>query len=361
LQVAESGQQGINVMLSMDETYADISPVRLDPTKSSAFISIMRGCNNMCSFCIVPFTRGRERSRPVNSIVEEARQLAHQGVREITLLGQNVNSYCDETTTTLSQPILSPGFSSTCKPKPGLRFIDLLDQVSSSVPQTRIRFTSPHPKEFPDPLLYLMRDRSNICKQIHLPVQSGSTPVLERMRRGYSREAYLELVARIREILPTVSLSTDVISGFCGETEEDHQATIDLIRQVSYDMAYMFAYSMREKTSAHRKFTDDVPDDIKQRRLREVIDTFQQGLGKKIYSFIGKEEIVLVNGPSRKNKTELSGTTDGNRTVVFMKQEIETGEGQVRDIQVGDWVKVMVMGVSGTTLRGEPIQLLNSY
>ncbi|KAI8321289.1 hypothetical protein GQ54DRAFT_240612, partial [Martensiomyces pterosporus] len=265
-----------NVMLSADETYADITPVRLDENKISVHLSIMRGCNNMCSFCIVPFTRGTERSRNIDSVVEEVRRLSEQGIREVTLLGQNVNSYRDTSESDAADTIgdgsgLSRGFSTIYKRKEGgRRFAELLHRVAQVDPEMRIRFTSPHPKDFPDELLYVIRDNPNVCRNIHLPLQSGSTTCLQRMRRGYSREAFLDLVRHIREVIPDVTFSTDVIAGFCGETEAEHKDTVSMMELVGFDTAFMFAYSMREKTHAHRKFKDDVPQDVKGRRLEEI-------------------------------------------------------------------------------------------
>lgn len=367
LEDAEEGIQGINVMLSADETYADIAPVRVAPTKRSAFVSIMRGCNNMCAFCIVPFTRGRERSRPICSILDEVRRLSDAGVREITLLGQNVNSYCDESLLTSLPPgsppstddgALTPGFKAVYRTRPGgERFASLLDKVSQVNPEIRIRFTSPHPKDFPDDLLYLMRDRANICKQIHLPAQSGSTAVLERMRRGYSREAYLALVDHIRAILPQVSLSSDFIAGFCGETEQDHRDTVELIRQVEYDMAYMYAYSMREKTMAHRRYTDDVPEAVKQQRLSEIITTFYSILNRRAADSIGTRQVVLVEGFSKKSNAHLAGKTDGGRTVVFPPREMhDAAHGGERPPVPGDYVLVEVEAVRGSTPIGRPVR-----
>ncbi|CAO2142207.1 unnamed protein product [Urochloa humidicola] len=287
LQEVDYGHKGMNTLLSLEETYADITPVRISDNSVTAFVSIMRGCNNMCSFCIVPFTRGRERSRPVSSIVREVGELWKAGVKEVMLLGQNVNSYNDTSEVEELEPgknwQLSEGFSSMCKVKNmGLRFADLLDRLSLEYPEIRFRFTSPHPKDFPDELLYLMRGRYNICNLIHLPAQTGSTTVLERMRRGYTREAYLELVHKIRSVIPDVALSSDFITGFCGETEDEHADTLTLVRAVGYDMAYMLAYSMREKTHAHRNYEDDVPEDVKQRRLTELINTFRETTKKEL-------------------------------------------------------------------------------
>ncbi|XP_038289445.1 mitochondrial tRNA methylthiotransferase CDK5RAP1 isoform X3 [Canis lupus familiaris] len=262
--------------------------------------SIMRGCDNMCSYCIVPFTRGRERSRPVASILEEVRKLSEQGLKEVTLLGQNVNSFQDSSEVQFNNAVstnLSRGFSTNYKPKKGgLRFTYLLDQVSRVDPEMRIRFTSPHPKDFPDEVLQLIHERDNICKQIHLPAQSGSSRVLEAMRRGYSREAYVELIHHIRESIPGVSLSSDFIAGFCGETEEDHLQTVSLLREVQYNMGFLFAYSMRQKTRAYHRLKDDVPEEVKLRRLEELITVFREEATKANMASVGSTQLVLVEG-----------------------------------------------------------------
>nr|XP_015220190.1 PREDICTED: CDK5 regulatory subunit-associated protein 1 isoform X3 [Lepisosteus oculatus] len=300
LSVAHGGLRASNVLLSLEETYADVMPVHRTPQGHSAFVSVMRGCDNMCSYCIVPFTRGRERSRPIASILEEVRLLLDQGVREVTLLGQNVNSYRDTSVQQLSgvEPTRrSRGFSALYRDRQGgLRFADLLDRVSLVDPEMRVRFTSPHPKDFPDEVLQLIQERGNICKQIHLPAQSGSSRVLQAMRRGYTREAYLELVAHIRGIIPEVSLSSDFIAGFCGETEEDHQQTVSLLRDVQYNMGFLFAYSMRQKTHASRRLQDDVPLEVKQRRLEELITVFREEASKVNAGLIGSAQLVLVEG-----------------------------------------------------------------
>jgi len=380
LDTALTGQRGVNVMLSLEETYADIAPVRLDDSKHSAFVSIMRGCNNMCAFCIVPFTRGRERSRPINSIVDEVKRLSDQGVREIILLGQNVNSYHDKSgtddiednnTAVPNDDVIVPmsrNFKTIYRPpkltSSSKRFVNLLDTLSAVDPNMRIRFTSPHPKDFPDGLLQLMRDRHNICKQIHLPVQSGSSAVLDRMRRGYTREAYLELVQRIREIIPDVALSSDFIVGFCGETEEDHQLTLDIMRQVGFQMAYMFAYSMRPGTMAHRRYTDDVPLEIKQRRLQELIDLFYAQQVTQTQSLIETkpEQVVLVEGFSKKSEDFLQGKIDNGRTVCFPIQPVSVAAGAdvKRKPEVGDYVSVKLQTMRGTTPIAEPIAILCS-
>lgn len=367
LEEVDYGQKGINTLLSLEETYADISPVRIAQNSISAFVSIMRGCNNMCSFCIVPFTRGRERSRPVDSIVREVEELWNEGVKEVTLLGQNVNSYNDasgvekdvEPGTSWEH---SEGFSSTCKVKTmGLRFADLLDRLSTEFPDMRFRYTSPHPKDFPDELLYLMRDRYNICNCIHLPAQSGNSEVLQRMRRGYTREAYLELVEKIHRIIPDVALTSDFICGFCGETEQEFSDTLSLIKAVGYDMAYMFAYSMREKTHAHRNYADDVPEDVKQRRLTEMIETFRESTGQRYDSQVGTIQLVLVEGPNRRApETELIGKSDKGHRVSFKTMPLPNRDSQDETKQnpkVGDFVEVRILRSTRASLFGEALAI----
>ncbi|KAJ8026791.1 CDK5 regulatory subunit-associated protein 1 [Holothuria leucospilota] len=358
LSVADSGRTAINVMLSMDETYADVVPVRLDQTSKTAFVSIMRGCDNMCSYCIVPFTRGRERSRPITSILEEIRLLSDQkGAKEVTLLGQNVNSYRDISEETYygfhsglssDETKLADGFQTIYKPKQGgLRFGHLLEKVAQINPEMRIRFTSPHPKDFPDEVLYTVKDYNNICNQIHLPAQSGNSEVLQRMRRGYSREAYLQLVDHVRAILPGVSLSSDFITGFCGETESEHEDTLSLLRLVKYNYAFLFAYSMRQKTHAYHKMADNVPEEVKQRRLQEVISVFRENVTEVNRAQIGETQLVLVEGPSKRNPAELVGRNDGgtrvilsnNRETLSAQDEAVTPSGNVKP---GDYVAVDV-------------------
>jgi MiaB/RimO family radical SAM methylthiotransferase len=378
----------INVQLSLEETYADVKPVRLG-SRADAFVSIMRGCNNMCSFCIVPFTRGRERSRTLQSIVDECKRLASdQGVKEIVLLGQNVNSYHDKTTATEvgGGYETAPGFGNTFKARSGdgVRFAELLHRVAQAVPDTRIRFTSPHPKDFPTPLLEVIRDTPNICKAIHLPAQSGSSAVLERMNRHHTRETYLDLVQSIRETIPGVTLSTDMISGFCGETEEDHLLTVDLMRQVRYEQAFLFHYSRREKTLAARSMQDNVPEPVKLRRLQEVIDTFRAIQAEDTVKQIGQRHVVLVEGPARKSSATsrtLQGRSDCNRRVVLPEaivpstwssvfdlppplvsplfgssvHDLSQGHPQASPIGPGDFVVVDVVDVSGKTLLARPV------
>ncbi|XP_074308123.1 CDK5RAP1-like protein [Silene latifolia] len=367
LEEVEYGQKGINTLLSLEETYADISPVRISKNSITAFVSIMRGCNNMCSFCIVPFTRGRERSRPVDSVVREVGELSKQGVKEVTLLGQNVNSYNDasgseEDIESGTNWQFSEGFSSISKVKTmGLRFADLLDRLSTEFPEMRFRYTSPHPKDYPDDLLYLMRDRHNICKCIHMPAQSGNSLVLQRMRRGYTREAYLELVQKIRNIIPDVALTSDFICGFCGETEEEYADTLSLIKEVGYDMAYMFAYSMREKTHAHRNYTDDVPEDVKQRRLTKMIETFRDSTGQRYDSQIGTIQLVLVEGPNKRSPdAELIGKSDKGHRVVFTISPLphrDNVDDMTRNPKVGDFVEVRILRSTRASLFGEAIAI----
>eukprot|EP01097_Dermamoeba_algensis_P010336 TRINITY_DN7589_c0_g1_i1.p1 TRINITY_DN7589_c0_g1~~TRINITY_DN7589_c0_g1_i1.p1 ORF type:complete len:592 (-),score=64.42 TRINITY_DN7589_c0_g1_i1:95-1870(-) len=371
LSEVESGHQAINVQLSLEETYADISPVRLDPNNLSAYVSIMRGCNNMCSYCIVPFTRGRERSRPVLSIEKEVQELSDQGYKEIVLLGQNVNSYNDLSsvqTKTVSRDdsMLSKGFSSLCGVQVGgVRFAELLDRVSRINPEIRFRFTSPHPKDFTDDVLHVIKQRPNICKSLHIPAQSGSTRMLERMKRGYTREAYLGLINRIREILPDCAITSDFISGFCGETEEDHEMTLSLLKTVKYDHAFMFAYSLRDKTHAHRNYEDDVPPEVKNRRLQEVIETFHQVAREKNSQLIGKKMLVLVEGVSKRNEKELFGRSDSNKKIIFPDIPLSFSSinpafphqqaDYSQKIHKGDYVVVEVTSSSSQSLKGRAL------
>ncbi|KAI8096362.1 tRNA-I(6)A37 thiotransferase enzyme MiaB [Halteromyces radiatus] len=357
-------QNGVaNVMLSADETYTDIMPVRLDQNNVSAWISIMRGCNNMCSFCIVPFTRGIERSRPIDSIVDEMRYLSEQGVKEVTLLGQNVNSYRDTSESTYylnsenknnGSGLSNDGFKTIYKAKDGgRRFTELLDKISLVDPKMRIRFTSPHPKNFPTELLHLIAERPNLCKSIHLPIQSGSNTVLERMRRGYTREAYLQLVEEMRRIIPDVWISSDFITGFCDETEQEHQDTVSLMKQVKYDMAFMFAYSMREKTHAHRRYQDNVEDAVKSRRLSEIIATFHETAAAKNQALLGSQQMVLIDSDTSKSKrgmvTRLSGRTDGGHKMFILDQQ---EDGNSISVGKGDTVLAQVEKTTSASLTG---------
>lgn len=324
--------RAVSVQLSLEETYADVTPVR-SAGDVSAFVSVMRGCNNMCSYCVVPFTRGRERSRELTSIVQECQTLYYDNnVKEIVLLGQNVNSYHDKDKQTKLQMSSSDnrhgyqtsndGFTNMFRLRGGQghRFADLVEAVSDISPELRVRFTSPHPKDYPPELLTLMAERPNVCNQLHMPAQSGSTSVLERMRRGYSREAYLQLIDDVKSTIPDVALTSDFISGFCGETDEEHQDTLSLMEYVKYDQAFMFAYSMRGKTHASRSMEDDVPEEIKKRRLSEVIATFRHNVQEKNEEMeLGKLRLVLVEGMATKKKKELlwHGRTDQNKRILF--------------------------------------------
>uniref|UniRef100_A0A8D8L6Q8 CDK5RAP1-like protein n=1 Tax=Culex pipiens TaxID=7175 RepID=A0A8D8L6Q8_CULPI len=364
LAVGQKGQKAINVLLSLDETYADVMPVKLDRKSRTAYVSIMRGCDNMCSYCIVPFTRGKERSRPVASIREEALHLEAKGIREITLLGQNVNSYRDLSTESDGEKqasVLAPGFKTVYKTKVGgLRFAELLSELAETVPEMRIRFTSPHPKDFPREVLETIARYPNICKNLHLPAQSGSSTVLERMRRGYTREAYLNLVDEVRTIVPNVTLSSDFICGFCGETDAEFAETLSLIEQVGYHTAFLFAYSMREKTTAHRRFTDDVPTPVKQQRLRDMIKVFRAGAERLNAQFVGREELILVEGASKRSPNDLAGRNDGNVKVIIPGGDVPVGgedADERKTIVSGDYVAVRIVESNSQILKAVPLYL----
>ncbi|KAB0793048.1 hypothetical protein PPYR_12668 [Photinus pyralis] len=360
LALSDDNQTAINVQLSIDETYADVMPMRLNENAVTAFVSIMRGCDNMCTYCIVPFTRGRERSRPISSILDEVRYLSDRGVREVTLLGQNVNSYRDLSegsdfyTTTTS---LVKGFKTVYKPKAGgIRFATLLEKVASIDPEMRVRFTSPHPKDFSDDVLEAIKSYPNVCKNLHLPAQSGNSNVLERMRRGYTRESYLELVDHVRSTVPDVALTSDFICGFCGETEEEFDDTISLLKTVRYNMAYLFPYSMREKTTAHRRFEDDVPPHVKQARLERMVDTYRNIVKSVNYSQIGERHLVLVEGVSKRSELYLQGRNDSNCKVIFPIGDIPQVNGtEIKTIKPGDYVVVHINAANSQVLKGIPL------
>ena len=327
IEEAEGGQKSVNVLLSREETYADIAPVRLDSNGVTAFVSIMRGCNNMCSFCVVPFTRGRERSRDAHSILAECRALVEGGYKEVTLLGQNVDSY---------------HWSNDAET---VDFAGLLERVALISPQLRVRFSTSHPKDITDEVLHTMARHHNICKYIHLPVQSGSTRVLQAMNRTYTREWYLARVQRIREIMPDCGLSTDVITGFCTETEGEHRETLSLMEACRFDMAYMFAYSERPGTLAARRFEDDVPEEVKKRRLEEIIG-LQNGHSRESYARdVGKVVEVLIEGDSKRSTDYWAGRNSQNKMVVFRKSR--------PGLQKGDYVQVRVASATQATLLGE--------
>ncbi|KAI5749798.1 hypothetical protein M8J76_010261 [Diaphorina citri] len=334
--------------------------VRLNEDSVSAFVSIMRGCDNMCTYCIVPFTRGRERSRPMQSILDEVRALSDKGVKEVTLLGQNVNSYRDTSVTSHATTThLAEGFRTVYKSKQGgVRFSELLDQVSRVDPNMRVRFTSPHPKDFPDEVLQLIKERRNICKMLHLPAQSGNSEVLERMRRGYTREAYLALVDKIRSIIPGVSLSSDFIAGFCGETETQFEDTLSLLELVRYRVAYLFAYSMREKTTAHRRYQDTVPSSVKGQRVNAMDVTFRRHAHHLNAQSVGTVELVLVEGRSKKHVNQLCGRVDANIKVNFPAEQpalVSPDSELSRQISPGDYVAMMITGSTSQTFRGVPL------
>lgn len=329
---AKEGERGVDVLLSREETYADISPIRLDANGISSFVSIMRGCNNMCTFCVVPFTRGRERSRDAHSIVKEATQLFEQGYKEVTLLGQNVDSY----------------YYTNALNNEEVTFAQLLEMVASIHPQLRVRFSTSHPKDITDDVLFTMKKYDNICKQIHLPIQSGSTRILQLMNRTYTREWYLKKVERIREIMPDCSITSDIIAGFCTETEEDHQMTLSAIEQCQYDLSYMYIYSERPGTLAARRYEDDVPDDIKQRRLEEIIALQRKISATTFQKRVGHTYEVLIEGDSKKSTDDWSGRTTHGKVVVFPKNGSH--------LQKGDYAKVHVTDATSGTLLGTLIE-----
>lgn len=332
---AETGQKAVNVFLSREETYADISPIRLNSNGITAYISIMRGCDNMCSFCVVPYTRGRERSRDPFSVVREAKQLFDEGYREVTLLGQNVDSY-------KYSPPTPDGAEGQM-----VNFAQLLEMVATISPDLRVRFSTSHPKDITDDVLWTMKKYENICKYIHLPAQSGNSRVLKIMNRTYDRDWYIQKIDRIREILGVdCGISTDMITGFCSETEEEHQDTLTLMEYVKYDYAYMFAYSERPGTPAAKKLKDDIAEDVKKRRLQEVIAVQLQHSGERNQLAVGKVHKVLVEGPSKRSDDFLCGRNDQNKVVVFPKENFKKG----------DYVQVLVTECSSATLIGHVVE-----
>ncbi|MBD1423163.1 tRNA (N6-isopentenyl adenosine(37)-C2)-methylthiotransferase MiaB [Sphingobacterium chuzhouense] len=328
----DDGNKAVNVLLSREETYADISPVRLNSNGISAFISIMRGCDNMCSFCVVPFTRGRERSRDCHSIVKEAQDLFNAGYREVTLLGQNVDSYKYTKPATEGET-----------PAPPVNFAQLLAMVAEVSPELRVRFSTSHPKDITDEVLHTMARYENICKYIHLPVQSGNSRVLELMNRTYDREWYMDRVNAIRRIIPTCGISTDVITGFCTETEEEHQETLSMMDYVKYDFAYMFAYSERPGTLAAKRYEDDVPEDVKKRRLTEVVNKQQEHSLYRLQNFVGNVQKVLIEGFSKRSDQDYCGRNDQNTMVVFPVDE---------RFKPGQYVHVLAERCTSATLIG---------
>lgn len=328
----DDGSRAVNVLLSREETYADISPVRLNTNGITAFISIMRGCDNMCSFCVVPFTRGRERSRDPHSIVKEAQELFDAGYREVTLLGQNVDSY----------KYTAPTSDGT-EPQPTVNFAKLLELVAQVSPLLRVRFSTSHPKDITDEVLHTMARHENVCNYIHLPVQSGNSRILELMNRTYDREWYMERVDAIRRIIPDCAISTDVITGFCSETEYEHQDTLSIMDYVKYDYAYMFAYSERPGTLAAKRYADDIPEEVKKRRLTEVVDRQREHSLQRLQLYVGKKHKVLIEGFSKRSDLDYCGRNDQNTMVVFPVDE---------RYKVGDYVTVMGERCTSATLIG---------
>ena len=323
-----AGEKAYDVILSKTETYDDILPVRYAANGVSGFISIMRGCDNFCSYCVVPFTRGRERSRSPRTILAEAQQLLADGYKEVTLLGQNVNSYRYEEDGTVTT------------------FAQLMERVAQLSPQLRVRFATSHPKDISDELIHTIAKYPNICKYIHLPVQAGSTSMLQRMNRVYTREQYLERIATIKRVIPDCAIATDIIAGFCGETEEEHQATLSLMREVGYAYAYMFRYSVRDNTYAATHYADDVPDELKTKRLEEIIALQQQLSLEHNQRDVGKTFEVLVEGASKRSEEQLFGRNSQNKVVVFPK----------KNFKKGDYVNVTVNSCTAATLIGTPCE-----
>lgn len=341
---AEDGIKGINTFLSREETYADIAPVRLNSNGVSAFISIMRGCDNMCSFCVVPFTRGRERSRDPFSIVKEAQDLSAQGYKEVTLLGQNVDSYKWSQEENNKQR-LNKNEGNVGKV---VTFDLLLEMVALVDPTLRIRFSTSHPKDITDAVLHTIKKHENICNYIHLPAQSGSSRILELMNRTYDRDWYLERVSKIKEILgEECGISSDMITGFCTETEEDHQETLTLMDSVKFDFSYMYFYSERPGTLAAKKYTDDIPLEVKKRRLAEVIEKQSQLSLERNKLEIGKEQVILIEGASKKSQQELKGKNSANKVVIISKG----------NYKIGDYVRVRILDCTPATLFGEVIDI----
>ena len=337
----DGGRKAVNVILSKEETYADIAPVRLGGNGVTSFVTIMRGCDNMCTFCVVPFTRGRERSRDPQTIINEVKDLAAKGYKEVTLLGQNVDSYL------WYGGGLKKDFKQLTEEEQtqAVSFADLLEKVALAAPQMRVRFSTSHPKDMLDDVLHTIAKHDNICNYIHLPFQSGSNRILELMNRGHTREWYKQRIDRIREIIPDCGISHDIISGFCTETEEDHADTLELMDYVHYDFGFMFNYSERPNTMAQRKFEDDVPAEVKKRRLQEIIAKQQEHSRVRNQSYVGKTHRVLVEGTSKRSEEQLFGRTTQNTVVVFDRE----------DYAPGDYVDVAVHDCTAATLLGKAV------
>ena len=342
LKETEGGSDAINVILSKEETYADISPVRLGGNGVTAFVTITRGCDNMCTFCVVPFTRGRERSRDPHSILKECTELWEQGYKEVTLLGQNVDSYLWYG----GGPKKEFSKASELQKATAVSFAKLLEMVAQAVPQMRIRFATSNPQDMSVEVFHMMARYSNICKYVHLPVQSGSDRILQAMNRQHTRAQYLELIAEAKRIVPEIAFSQDMIVGFCGETERDHLDTMSLMREVEYDYGYMFAYSERPGTPAHKKMKDDVPAEVKQRRLTEIISLQGELSRKRMESYVGRTHEILIEGTSKKDPNQWKGRNSQNAVCVFDKQPHQ---------KVGDTVSVHVYSNTQGTLIGHTV------
>jgi tRNA-2-methylthio-N6-dimethylallyladenosine synthase len=363
IEQVDGGQKAVNVLLSREETYADISPVRLNSNGINAFVSIMRGCDNMCSFCVVPFTRGRERSRDPQSIVKECTELFSQGYREVTLLGQNVDSYkwssevespkpevkrkdlkFQEIATEASSNGADPIVVGLARAKEVVNFASLLEMVASINPALRVRFSTSHPKDITDEVLHTIKRYDNICKYIHLPVQSGNSRVLEMMNRTYDRQWYMERIAAIRRIIPGCAVSTDIITGFCSETDAEHRDTLSMMDYVQYDFAYMFMYSERPGTLAAKRYADDVPEAVKRSRLKEVVSKQQEHSHTRLKEKVGTVQKVLIEGFSKKSDNDYCGRSDHNAMVVFPVHE---------NYKPGQYVNVFIERCTTATLIGK--------
>ncbi len=342
----EGGQKAVNVLLSRDETYADISPIRLSSNGVTAFVSIMRGCDNMCSFCVVPFTRGRERSRSTESILEEVKMLVADGFKEVTLLGQNVDSYrWSEDPKMKGLKLIENKYAPDV-----VNFSRLLEKVAQVHPQLRVRFSTSHPKDMTDDVLEIMVKYPNICNYIHLPLQSGSSSCLERMNRTYDRDWYLDRIEAIKRIIPNCAISADIIAGFCGETEEEHLDTLSMMEYVKYGTSYMYYYSERPGTLAAKRYVDDVPEETKKRRLQEIVDLQNKHSLERNQEQIGKRQIVLIEWTAKKSKEQLLGRTDSNKKVIVDKG----------NLNLGDYIEVEIVDCNSNTLFGNVIRKISS-
>lgn len=369
-----TAEKAVNCLLSFDETYSDIRPVTTLGDVTS-FVSITRGCDNLCSYCIVPFTRGKERSRPLKTILNEVRTLVDRGIKEVTLLGQNVNSYRDLETDPSSigradlgedmktREKTAVGFKTVYRPRlKGLTFDILIEEVAKISPELRVRFTSPHPKDFTDDVIDVIRRYSNISRCIHLPAQSGSDKILSAMRRGYTKQAYLNLVDRMRDAIPNLALTSDFITGFCGETVEDHNETLDLIERVKYNYIYSFPYSMRNKTHAYHKLDDDVERTVKLERSQEIVNLFRNLADELNSRLVGSVQLVLIESDSRRSENDWLGRIDTNIKTILPKTEVyDRQTGAVRHTAPGDYVVCEITKANSQTLTGEPLAITSQF